>query len=305
MSTIASKSLHIFAVSHKPNTMQGHNVNNKKGRKRCQRPKSREETPKEGCGTPKRYRIKNIFRIAIRLKGQIVAAPSVSPQLAPGTPRSPHWCAALASDVAPAAEGVALRRVQSARSKGGLLGPGKARDYWVCGACCGTTRNQALPPSFSTSARCAFGTDLARAASNASQPHTVGKTVGNSKSEAAKNGRTGRSSVQAARYDGHPFRGPLPICARNFGTPVCVFPSLGKHRGLLYASSTSGSTKTTTRNINRNRTFGWPVAEGIQAFKQPKERLMAVSAILGVAHSRAPSDSRPHRFGLSRKATHL
>jgi hypothetical protein len=31
MSKTAPKSLHIFAVSHKPNTMQGHNVNNKKG----------------------------------------------------------------------------------------------------------------------------------------------------------------------------------------------------------------------------------------------------------------------------------
>jgi hypothetical protein len=48
VSTTASKSLHIFAVSHKPNTMQGHKVDDKKGRKRYQRPKSREETPKEG-----------------------------------------------------------------------------------------------------------------------------------------------------------------------------------------------------------------------------------------------------------------
>jgi hypothetical protein len=61
--------------------MQSHSVNNnKKGRKQCPRPKSREETPKEGCGTPKRYRTENIFRIAIRLKGQIVAAPLAFPE---------------------------------------------------------------------------------------------------------------------------------------------------------------------------------------------------------------------------------
>jgi hypothetical protein len=46
----------------------------KKGRKRCQRPKSREETPKEGCGAPERHRTRKLFRIALRLKGQIVAA---------------------------------------------------------------------------------------------------------------------------------------------------------------------------------------------------------------------------------------
>jgi hypothetical protein len=71
--------------------MQSHSVNNnKKGRKQCPRPKSREETPKEGCGTPKRHRIKNIFRIAIRLKGQIVAAPCVLPCLNPDRFLSPR-----------------------------------------------------------------------------------------------------------------------------------------------------------------------------------------------------------------------